>query len=63
MKGEYICHSVNYGFVYRYVCSGCGAHFRETAPELSAPALCAQCYTGHNYKIASVRKRPIKRRK
>lgn len=36
------------GFTYWYTCKKCNQRFLETAPELSAPAMCNECYTGQH---------------
>ena len=51
MTGTYLGFDSNLGvFKYRYTCPKCGKTFESSAPELSDPALCHQCYTGARRK-------------
>ncbi len=46
IKGKFLGHSAVCGFYYEYTCERCGRAFRNTAPDINAPALCHQCATG-----------------
>jgi len=46
VKGEYLGHTLLYGFRYRYQCVECDRKFKTNAPEATAPVLCEFCYHG-----------------
>ena len=46
VKGEYVGHSENLGFRYRYTCEDCGKRFLSSAPEANAPVQCHACHHG-----------------
>lgn len=45
VKGRFDCFGDDGNYHYLYTCS-CGIVFRESCPEVSAPALCHGCYRG-----------------
>jgi rRNA maturation endonuclease Nob1 len=64
VAGEYLRFASYQGvFVYRYRCERCGRLFRESAPEISAPALCHYCVTGNQHELFKARRREARRRK
>jgi hypothetical protein len=46
IKGEYIRHSTERGFVYKYTCQHCNKPFQDNAPEIVEPVLCHRCSIG-----------------
>lgn len=51
IKGEFVTHTLDRGFIYKYKCPSCQRDFHDTAPELSTPTLCRRCYHGDSTTV------------
>ena len=44
-----------HGFTYWYRCARCRRRYLETTPEVSAPSLCQDCYSGQGREARRLR--------